>query len=56
MKVWWVLTGDNYYPGADNFAKSFETEDEAIAFAKEFEDSNDDNWTWCEIINIADRL
>ena len=56
MKVFWVLGYDWYYPGGDNFEASFETYEEAQAYA----DNERANAVYpldeYEIINITDRL
>ena len=57
QKVWWVLGYDTYYPSADNFRKSFATEEEAQQYIIDISES--ESWSRYDIykvINISDRL
>lgn len=54
MKIWWVLGWDKYYPGVDNFVKSFSTKEEAEEWIKL--ERHDHSCERYDIINISERL
>lgn len=56
MKVWWVLGGDYYYPGWDNFLGSFTTQEEAYEFETRHKDNYGNRLDWYEVINVTERL
>ena len=55
MKVYWVQSYDQYYPGGDNFDESFETYEEAEAYV-EIEKAKDHPRNHYRIVDISDRL
>lgn len=56
MKVFWVNGWDVYYPGVDNFLASFETEEEAQAYADSKPPRYNFTFDFYEVVDISDRL
>lgn len=55
MKIYWVLSYDNYYPQGDNYVASFATLEEAKEYVarQAFGSYLFDNY---DIVDISDRL
>ena len=61
MKVFWIYNWDTYYPSVDNYLASFETEEEADEYIKQYKlDSGieEDEWDGdnFRIVDISNRL
>jgi hypothetical protein len=54
IKIWWVFGRDTYSPcgGLDDLENTFETEDEAIEYAKAIKE----DWEFVEVVNITEYL
>ncbi len=55
MKIYWVLSYDDYYPQGDNYVASFATLEEAKEYVAGYKTGSHlfDNY---DIVDISDRL
>jgi len=56
LKIWWVMSSAQYYPGLDNFISSHHTEQEAIESLDYYKYTHDCDSDFTSIIDITDRI